>query len=118
MHPVTCEAAVANRAAEAVGKGAEMEKWLFDNQQTLTSASIKEAAARIAGITNLDQEITRRTPAIRKDTADGGALHINQTPTFYINGVKLPTDSWLNPEFFELAIQIELKRAGTPAGGK
>lgn len=118
MHPVACEAAVAHRAAEAAGKGPEMEKWIFDNQQTLTAASIGEAAKRIAGITNLSQEAARRIPAIKKDSADGGALQINQTPTFFINGVKLPTQTWLNPEFFDYAIQIELKRAAAAAGGK
>ncbi len=118
MHPFSCEASVAFRAAEALGKGPEMEKWIFDNQQTLTTAGIRDAANRIAGITNLDQEAARRMAAIKKDGADGGALNISSTPTFFINGVKLPTQSWLNPEFFELAIQIELKRAAKSAGGK
>jgi vitamin-K-epoxide reductase (warfarin-sensitive) len=117
MHPVACEAAVAHRAAEAAGKGPEMEKWIFDNQATLTIASISEAAKNIAGVTDLRQETTKRLAAIKKDTADGGALKIGSTPTYFINGVMLPTQQWLNPEFFELAIQIELKRAGKAAGG-
>ncbi|TAK11148.1 MAG: hypothetical protein EPO35_12655 [Acidobacteria bacterium] len=110
IHPVACEASVAFRAAEAVGKGHEMEQWIFDNQATLTAASIKAAANRIAGITNLDAEATRRLTAIKKDTADGGALQVQSTPTYFINGVRLPTNTWLNPEYFELAIQLELKR--------
>jgi len=118
MHPVACQAAVAFRAAEAKGKGPEMEKWIFDNQQTLTGGSIKEAAQRIAGITNIEEEAARLTPRIKKDTADGGALQIGRTPTFFINGVKLPEDQWLNPEFFDYAIQLELKRAGKAAGAK
>lgn len=117
MHPVACEAAVAHRAAEAVGKGPEMEKWIFDNQATLTSVAIADAARNIAGITNLGVEAAKRIPAIKKDTADGGALQISSTPTYFINGVRLPTQTWLNPEFFELAIQIELKRAAALAGG-
>ena len=58
---------------------------------------------------------------IKKDTADGGALQISSTPTFFINGVKLPTGQWLNPEYFDYAIQLELKKSGgtasQPAGG-
>ena len=38
-------------------------------------------------------------------------LNGGQVP-FYINGVKLPTGQWLNPEFFDYAIQLELKKAG------
>jgi uncharacterized membrane protein/protein-disulfide isomerase len=125
MHPISCPLSVAFRAAESRGKGPEMEKWIFDSQQQLSTASvpealasIKDAAARIAGVTNLDEETPRRLPAIKKDTADGGALQISSTPTFFINGVRLPGDSWLNPEFFEYAIQLELKRAAKLAGGK
>jgi protein-disulfide isomerase len=116
MHPFSCQASVAYRAAVERGKGPEMENWIFTNQTILTNENIREAAKDIAGITDLDREMPLRLPSIKKDTADGGALQINQTPTFFINGVKLPTESWLNPEYFDLAIQIELKKAGvTPA---
>lgn len=113
MHPFACDAAVANRAAEARGKGAEMEQWIFDNQPMLTAQTIRDAAARIAGVTDLDAELPKFITRIRKDTADGGALAINQTPTYYINGVKLPNTTWLSTEFFDYAIQLELKRAAS-----
>jgi protein-disulfide isomerase len=118
MHPFSCEASVAYRGAVERGKGPEMENWIFTNQETLTSERIRQAARDIAGITDLDHEAILRLPGIRKDTADGGALQINQTPTFYINGVLLPPNQWLNPEFFDLAIQLELKRAGAAAPQK
>ncbi len=118
MHPFSCEASVAYRAAVEHGKGPEMENWIFTNQAALTSESIRKAAKDIAGITDLDRETPLRLPSIKKDTADGGALQISSTPTFFINGVKLPTDQWLNPDFFDLAIQIELKRAGVAPSAK
>ena len=115
IHAFACDASVAYRAAVERGKGPEMEQWIFDNQALLSSALIRDNAKRIAGIVDFDKEIALRTPGIKKDTADGGALQINSTPTFFINGVKLPTGSWLNPEFFDLAIQLELKKAGAAA---
>lgn len=118
IHPFACDAAVAYRAAAERGKGPEMEQWIFDNQAALTAASIRDNAKRIAGILDFDKEIALRTPGIKKDTADGGALQINSTPTFFINGVKLPTAQWLNPDAFELVIQIELERAGVAAPQK
>jgi protein-disulfide isomerase len=118
MHPFSCEASTAYRGAADRGKGEAMEKWIFDNQATLTSANIRQAAKDIAGITDFDREVSLRMASIKKDTADGGALQISSTPTFFINGVKLPTGQWLNPDYFDLAIQIELKRAGVAAPQK
>ena len=118
MHPFSCDASAAYRLAVDRGKGDEMEKWIFDNQATLTSANIRTAAKDIAGITNFDLLAPTKLAGIKKDSADGGALQINSTPTFYINGVQLPTGQWLNPDFFDLAIQIELKRAAAAAPQK
>lgn len=118
MHPFSCDASAAYRLAVDRGKGEAMEKWIFDNQATLTSASIRVAAKDIAGITNFDQLAPTKLAGIKKDSADGGALNINSTPTFYINGVQLPTGQWLNPDYFELAIQIELKKAAAAAPQK
>lgn len=121
VHASACDAAVAFRAAEERGKGPEMENWIFTNQTLLTAASIREAARTIAGITDFDREYGLKLARIKKDTADGGALQISSTPTFFINGVKLPTGQWLNPEYFDYAIQLEIKKAGgtaaQPAGG-
>ena len=118
MHPFSCEASAAYRLAVDRGKGEVMEKWIFDNQERLTSALIRTAAKDIAGITDFDRDAPTKLAGIKKDTSDGGALQINSTPTFYINGVKLPTGQWLNPDYFDLAIQIELKRAGVAAPQK
>lgn len=115
MHPFACDASVAYRAAVDRGKGDAMEEWIFNNQAALTAESIRSAASSIAGVTDFNREVAMKVPGIKKDTSDGGALQINSTPTYFINGVKLPTGQWLNPEFFELAIQIELKRSGAAA---
>jgi protein-disulfide isomerase len=52
-------------------------------------------------------------PDIRRDIADGGVLSIGSTPTLFINGVRVPSENGLMPpEYFELAINIELAKAG------
>jgi hypothetical protein len=93
--------------AKARGKGDEMIAWLFTNQGT-TPAAVRDAAQRIAGVTNFDTEYARVLPEIRRDVADGGVLRINSTPTYFINGVRLP--ELIRPEYFELAINLELKK--------
>jgi uncharacterized membrane protein/protein-disulfide isomerase len=111
-HPMACDAAAANRMAEDKGKGDEMEAWLFNNQGTLTAASVRQAAKTIAGIDDFDRQYSLKLARLKQDSADGGALKVGVTPTFYINGVLLPESSWLHPDYFDLAIQIELKKAG------
>jgi protein-disulfide isomerase len=51
---------------------------------------------------------------IQQDIADGAALQIAGTPTYFINGVRIPSARLIAPEYFDLAIQLELKRASAP----
>ena len=63
------------------------------------------------GVTDFDREYAAKLSAIRADVADGGVLNIDGTPTYFINGVRLP--GGMRPEYFEMAIEIEIKKAGT-----
>ena len=92
------------------GKYDEMVAWLYANQGT-TPAAVRDAAVRILGVKDFDKEYALKLPEIRRDIADGGVLRINSTPTFFINGVRIP-DGVIPPDYFELAINLELKRVG------
>ena len=46
---------------------------------------------------------------VKGDIALGSQLRVTGTPTFFVNGVKLPG---LRPEFFNAAIEYELTQAG------
>jgi uncharacterized membrane protein len=111
MHPGACEGAAAVRIARDRGaaKEAEMQDWLYANQPTMTPATVRTAAERILGIKDFDVEYAKKLPDIRKDVADGAALHIQSTPTLFINGVRI--EQLMPPQYFELAIQLELKKA-------
>jgi protein-disulfide isomerase len=109
-HEAACAAVAAARMARDRGKFTEMETWLFANQGT-TPEKVKEAAATILGVTDFDREYAQKLPEIRQDVADGMALQIHATPTFFINGIELPADRLVAPEYFELAIELELQRA-------
>jgi protein-disulfide isomerase len=109
-HEAACNAAAAARMARDRGKYDEMVEWLYANQGT-TAAAVRSAAERILGVKDFDAEYARKLPDIRRDVADGGVLRINSTPTFFINGVRLP-EGMIPAAYFELAISLELKRAG------
>ena len=111
-HEAACLAAGAARMARDRNKFSEMEAWLFANQGT-TAQKVRDAAKTILGITDFDREYAQKLPDIRRDISDGGALKVASTPTFFINGIRIPTEQGtLPPEYFELAIQIEMKKAG------
>jgi uncharacterized membrane protein/protein-disulfide isomerase len=117
-HPAACEAAAAVRIARRTGNEEEMIAWLFSNQEALTPATVTAQVKKMLGV-DLAAEYPIVLPDIKRDAADGGALHVQYTPTYYINGVKaqIADGGWLQPQYFDYAIQYELKKtAPTNAG--
>jgi uncharacterized membrane protein/thiol-disulfide isomerase/thioredoxin len=112
IHASACEAAVAVRLARAKNRGAEMEEWLFANQETLTRDSVKEALNEIAQVTDFDARYTETLMGVRTDAQLGQKLQITGTPTFFINGIRI--GSTLRPAYFDAAIAHELEKAAAP----
>jgi protein-disulfide isomerase len=109
MHPAACEASVAVRIAREMNKVEEMEAWIYSqNLGTLTPEAVKAGVEQVLGVTNFDAQYAQRLPDIRRDVADGGALRIQGTPTLFINGVRV--DQVMPPDYFEMAINLELKK--------
>ena len=112
-HPGSCDGAAAVRMARDISpaKEAEMQDWLYSNQPTLTPETVQAAAERILGVKDFTTAYARKLADIRKDVADGVALHISSTPTLFINGVRIDGQQMMPPQYFELAIQLELKKS-------
>jgi uncharacterized membrane protein/protein-disulfide isomerase len=108
-HMAACEAAVSVRLAREKGKADAMEDWLFANQATLSPARIKEAARMVGGVSDFDARYQSVLTLVKGDIEQGGQLQVQGTPTFFLNGIRLPG---LRPEFLDAAIAIEMKRAG------
>jgi uncharacterized membrane protein len=113
LHSGACEAAVAVRLAREKGKADAMEEWLYSNQPAMNPETVKKAALTVGGITNFDERFNATLELVKADVAQGAQLKIGGTPTFFINGMKLPG---LRAEFFDAAIAWELKRV--QSGGK
>jgi uncharacterized membrane protein/protein-disulfide isomerase len=110
-HYASCEASAARRLAGEVGKADEMEKWLFDNQAKLGGTDVvANGYKEVTGNTDFTARYPKMLEGIRQDVSDGVALRIDSTPTYFVNGVRLKGN--LRPEFFKLAIETELKKAG------
>lgn len=113
LHSGACEAAVAVRLAREKGKAEAMEDWFYSNQPAMNPETVKKAALTVAGITNFDARFEGTLELVKADVAQGAQLKIAGTPTFFVNGIKLPG---LRAEFFDAAIAWELKRV--QSGGK
>jgi uncharacterized membrane protein/protein-disulfide isomerase len=107
LHLGACEAAVAVRLAREKGKAEAMEEWLYANQPAMNPDTVKKAAATVGGVTDFDARYQATLALVKADVAQGQQLQISGTPTFFVNGMRLPG---LRGEFFDAAIAWELKR--------
>ncbi len=76
--------------AQRVNKGKQMEEWLFDRQSVITPAMVKQGLAEVANITAFDADYAKVLEDVRVDARLGQQLGVSGTPTYYINGIKVP----------------------------
>ncbi|MGE3959383.1 MAG: vitamin K epoxide reductase family protein [Vicinamibacterales bacterium] len=109
MHAGACDAAVAVRLAAATGKAEALEEYFYSHQQGMTPESVRQAAKDIAQIADFDAKYAQTLELVKGDIAMANQLKVNQTPTFFINGIKI--DGAWAPQFFDQAIAYELSHA-------
>ncbi len=106
-HLASCEAAVAVRLAREKGKAEAMEDWLFANQPQLTPQLVKTGLQTVAGVANFDERYAGTLQLVKGEINQGLQLKVNGTPTFFMNGLRIPN---LRGEIFETAVLLELKK--------
>ena len=109
QHLAACEAAVAVRLAREKGRADAMENWLFDNQPSMSPSLVREGAREIGKVTDFDQRYAVTLDLVKADIALGAKSGVRATPTFFINGVRIPG---VKAEYFDAAIAYELRQAG------
>ena len=109
LHPWACDAAVAVRLARTHNRGDQLEDYLYSNQKDITPESLRKAAADVGQVTDFDAKYATTLEQVKADITMGQQLKVNQTPTFFINGVKI--DGAWAPQFFDQAIAYELAHA-------
>jgi protein-disulfide isomerase len=107
VHAAACEAAVAVRLAQGPRRTA-LEDWLFSHQQEMTPESVRAAARDVGGITDLEPRYKATLEAVKADATLGTELQVNSTPTFFVNGVKIPA---VQPAVLDAIIEHELSKA-------
>jgi len=109
IHSYACEAAVAVRLAQPKGKDRQLGEYFYQHQEELSRDEVKRALRDIAQVDDFDQQYAKVLPAVHADAVLGQKLGVEGTPTFFINGIKVPS---LRPAYFDAAIAYALRKAG------
>ena len=106
IHPAACDAAVAVRLAAIHNRADALEDYLYTHQPEMTAPMVRQAARDIGQVTDFDAKYQSTLALVKGETGLGKQLSVSQTPTFFINGVKL--EGMMAPQYFQQAIEYEL----------
>jgi uncharacterized membrane protein/protein-disulfide isomerase len=109
VHPAACDAAAAAVMARSKGTFDKLTAWFFAHQEELSPATIRTAAKEIGGIGDFAAQYPKAIQQVKAEATVGGTLGVQSTPTFFINGRRIK--GGLPPQYFETALELELKRA-------
>lgn len=110
VHSASCEAAAAVVMARATGKAAQMDAWLFDNQEKLTPSAVRQAGKDIGGIADFNGGYAEALKQVKADAVLGGQLGVGSTPTIFLNNRKLGAGV-VDPAALDALIDLQLKRS-------
>jgi protein-disulfide isomerase len=109
-HAAACEAAAAVRMAREKKRDKELEAALFERQSpSMTRDDVVSTLQQVAQISSADFEANyaKTLESVRADVQLGQKLGVQGTPTFYLNGIKLPS---LRPAYFDAALDWAIRK--------
>ena len=112
-HAAACEAAAAVRLAREKNRDKELEAALFEKQSpSMTREEVVTTLQQVAQISSadFDARYPKTLESIRADVQLGQKLGVKGTPTFYLNGIQLPS---LRPAYFDAALDWAVRRFAT-----
>jgi uncharacterized membrane protein len=108
VHTAACVAAAGGVMARGKGTLEALTDWFFTHQEEMSPVSARAAVKEVGKIADFDAEFPTAIAEVKADADAGNALNVGWTPTFFINGRRIPREG-LPPQYFEAAINIELQ---------
>jgi protein-disulfide isomerase len=112
-HAVACEAAAAVRMAREKSRDKDLEAVLFERQSpSMTRDEVASTLQQVAQISreDFDAKYAKTLESVRVDVQLGQKLGVTGTPTFFLNGIQLPS---LRPAYFDAAIDWAIRKFNT-----
>lgn len=106
----SCDASVAYYESKSRGTADKLKDWFFTHQDELSPATVRDAAKDVGKVTDFDAGYQKAIQQIKTDASLGAALGVNSTPSFFINGKRIPGGG-VAPQYFGPLIDAELKKA-------
>jgi uncharacterized membrane protein/protein-disulfide isomerase len=108
--PATCEASAAYQMGKKNASDEKMKDWFFTHQEEITPATAKRVADEMAGVKDFESEYQKVIGQVRTDASIGSSIGVTSTPSFFVNGKRIPGGG-MPPQYFEALIDLELKKA-------
>jgi protein-disulfide isomerase len=115
VHPWAIRAAEAAECARLQNPDAfwKFARYFYDNQSSITPKNIDDNIDKMSGTLRLDNSAlkacmgTAGLARVKQDQSDGTLLHVNSTPTFFIDGI--PVVGLPDNKSMQYVIDAELK---------
>jgi len=106
----SCDASVAYLLSKPKGTSDKLKDWFFTHQAELSPTTVRRAAEDVGKVTDFDAAYSKAVQQVKTDASIGTALGVNSTPSFFINGKRIPGGG-VPPQYFGTLIEAELKKA-------
>jgi uncharacterized membrane protein len=106
----SCDASVAYLLSKPKGTSDKLKDWFFTHQPELSPTTVRRAAEDVGKVTDFDAAYSKTVQQVKTDASIGAALGVNSTPTFFINGKRIPGGG-VAPQYFGPLVEAELKKA-------
>ena len=106
----SCDASVAYLLSKPRGTSDKLKDWFFTHQDELSPTTVREAAKDVGKVTDFDAGYQKAVQQVKTDASIGAALGVNSTPSFFINGKRVPGGG-VAPQYLGPIIDAELKKA-------
>lgn len=106
----SCDAAAAYAMAKSKGTDEALKDWFFLHQEELSPATVRRAVADTGKVADFEARYPKAIQEVKTDVALGASLGVNSTPSFFINGKRVPGGG-MPPQYFQGVVELELKKS-------
>ena len=106
----SCDAAAAYAMAKSKGTADALKDWFFLHQEEISPATVRRVVVDTGKVTDFDARYDKAIQEVKTDAAIGSSVGVNSTPSFFINGRRIPGGG-MPPQYFQGVLELELKKA-------